>query len=65
VKYAALDSVICSEKNGNYLVRVDDNMNSGQGGVCTENNPKCAMSAAVEKLDHFSLIENMRVSASI
>ena len=46
-------------------MRVDDNINSGQGDVCTENNPKCAMSAAVERLDHFSLIENMKASASI
>ena len=65
VKYAALDSVIGSEKNGNYLVRVDDEINAGPGGVCTENNPKCAMSGAVEKLDHFSLIENMKSSASL
>jgi len=65
VKYAALDSVIGSEKTGNYLVRVDDDMDSVPGGVCTEDNPKCAMSAVVEKLDYFSLIENMKASASI
>ena len=64
VKYAALDSIIGSEKLGTYLVRMDNEIAAG-GGVCALDNPKCAMSADVEKIHHFSLVENMRALASM
>ena len=64
VKYAALDSIIGSEKLGTYLVRMDSEI-AASGGVCALDNPKCAMSADVEKIDHFSLVENMRALASM